>query len=50
METQRLATLAGHKRELEKVRMEELFSNASGSKPSGGMKASVDERGKLIWE
>jgi glutamine synthetase type III len=30
--------------------MEELFGKTSGSKPSGGMKATVDERGKLIWE
>jgi DNA-binding protein H-NS len=49
-ETQRLATLAGHKRDLEKVRMEELFSKGSGSKPSGGMRAAVNEQGKLIWE
>lgn len=50
-ETQRLATLAGHKREAEKARMEDLFGKASDTKrPSGGMKATVDERGKLIWE
>jgi len=51
-EAQRLTTLANHKRDLEKVRMDELFGNnrASSSKPSGGMRATVNERGKLIWE
>ena len=51
-EAQRLTTLASHKRDLEKVRMDELFgrARASSSKPSGGMRATVDERGKLIWE
>jgi len=48
-ENQRLATLANHKREQEKVRMVEQFGK-SGRKASGGMKATVDERGKLVWE
>lgn len=48
-ESERLATLAKHKRELEKAKMAEQFS--SGKKgPSGGMKASVDANGKLVWE
>lgn len=47
-EAQRLATLAGHKRDLEKVRMDGRAS--SSSKTGGGMRATVDERGKLIWE
>ncbi|KAF8958676.1 hypothetical protein BDZ97DRAFT_1906406 [Flammula alnicola] len=42
-EAQRLARLAEHKRQLEKERMLEQFAN-------GGMKAGIDERGKLIWE
>ena len=48
-EIQRLTTLANHKRQLEKVRMFEQFGK-SGTKASGGMKATVDERGKLVWE
>jgi hypothetical protein len=48
-ESQRLAVLANHKRELERVRQ---HSDKSGGKSStsGGMKAVVDERGKLVWE
>lgn len=50
-ESQRLAVLANHKRELERIRMLEQYSDKSGGKsPSGGMKAIVDERGKLVWE
>ena len=50
-ESHRQSTLANHKRELEKIRMLEQFGGKSGSKsPSGGMKAIVDERGKLVWE
>ena len=50
-ESQRLAVLANHKRELERVRMQEQSRGKSGGKsPSGGMKAIVDERGKLVWE
>lgn len=50
-EKERLALLAKHKRDLEKSRMAEQAS-ASGkpSKVSGGMKASVDDNGKLVWE
>lgn len=51
-EAERLAILAKHKRELENVRMADQFrGKAPGGKvASGGMKATVDERGKLVWE
>ena len=50
-EAERLATLAKHKREIENARMAEQFKGkGSGKTPSGGMKAVVDERGKLVWE
>ncbi|KDR66137.1 hypothetical protein GALMADRAFT_273747 [Galerina marginata CBS 339.88] len=50
-ESERLARLAKHKRELEHAKMVEQFSGkSSGKVPSGGMKATVDERGKLVWE
>jgi hypothetical protein len=54
VESQRLAVLTNHKRELERNRMLEQYSDKSGGKSSsatsGGMKAIVDERGKLVWE
>jgi len=50
-EAERLARLAKHKRELEKAKMVEQYAGKSGVKsPSGGMTATVDERGKLVWE
>ena len=50
-EADRLATLAKHKRELERERMAEQFANGGvKGKISGGMKASVDANGKLVWE
>jgi hypothetical protein len=51
-ESERLATLAKHKRELEKLRMEEQFKHQGKAKStvSGGMKATIDENGKLVWE
>jgi len=50
-EKERLAKLAKHKRELEKTKMLEQYSTKSGGKaPSGGMKATIDDRGKLVWE
>jgi hypothetical protein len=50
-ESQRLAVLANHKRELERMRILEQYGDKSGGKsPSGGMNAIVDERGKLVWE
>lgn len=52
-EAERLATLARHKRELERTKMDEQYSTGSGrgrGKVSGGMKASVDANGKLVWD
>lgn len=47
-EAERLAKLAKHKRELEKAKIAEQFKGKGST--SGGMKASVDSRGKLVWE
>ena len=50
-EAERLAALAKHKKALEKERMAEQFKKpGSGKAPSGGMMATVDDRGKLVWE
>lgn len=50
-ESLRLALLAKHKRELEKARILEQHNGKSGgNSSSGGMRASVDDRGKLVWE
>ena len=50
-EAERLAALAKHKKALEKERIAEQFKRAgSGKAPSGGMKATVDDHGKLVWE
>ncbi|KAF9529524.1 hypothetical protein CPB83DRAFT_852273 [Crepidotus variabilis] len=49
-EAERLATLAKHKRELEKVRIAQQSTKSTSKTPSGGMKATIDERGKLVWE
>jgi len=49
-EAERVAALGKHKREAEKARMVEQAGKASGKTASGGMKATVDERGKLVWE
>ncbi|KAL0066662.1 hypothetical protein AAF712_006265 [Marasmius tenuissimus] len=50
-EKQRLATVSQHKRTLEQERMKEQNSKKGGGKSmSGGMQASVDEKGKLVWE
>ena len=51
-EQERLATLARHKRELERTRIAEHYaSSGSGKnkKVSGGMSASVED-GKLVWD
>jgi hypothetical protein len=46
--------LAKHKRELERAKMVEQFASGGGGgkggKTSGGMNASVDVNGKLVWE
>jgi hypothetical protein len=49
-ETERLAGLAKHKRELEKARVAELSKSKIGKATSGGMSAAVDSNGRLIWE
>ncbi|TFK32138.1 hypothetical protein BDQ12DRAFT_692938 [Crucibulum laeve] len=51
-EAERLALLAKHKRELERTKIAEQYASKGGGKSaaSGGMKATVDERGKLVWE
>lgn len=49
-EADRLATLAKHKRELERTRMIEQAQSNKKGKVSGGMRSVVDENGKLVWE
>lgn len=46
----RLEGLATHKRGLERQRIIELSRSGGGKRPSGGMQAVVDDRGKLVWE
>lgn len=47
----RLEKLAQHRREAERAKIAEQYASGSGkSKISGGMKASVDSSGALIWE
>lgn len=47
-EAERLAKLARHKREMEKVKIDEQWKHSG--KKSGGMAASVDEKGGLVWD
>jgi len=51
-EKERLERLAKHRRELEKARIAEQYSQKKGSGKvvSGGMSSSVDSNGKLVWE
>lgn len=49
-EAVRLEGLAKHKRELERLRIIEQSRQGGGKRPSGGMQATVDDRGKLVWE
>lgn len=49
-EAERLTALAKHKREAEKAKIMEQDGKTSGKTASGGMNASMDERGKLVWE
>lgn len=49
-EAQRLAALAKHKQQLEREKMIEQLSKGRNKAPSGGMNASVDDNGKLVWE
>lgn len=48
-EATRLEGLAKHKRELERERIIELSRSGGGGKRSG-MQATVDDKGKLVWE
>ncbi|KAF8838423.1 hypothetical protein BDN67DRAFT_1070729 [Paxillus ammoniavirescens] len=50
VEAARLAGLANHKRELERLRIIEHSQQGGGKRPSGGMQASVDDRGRLVWD
>lgn len=45
-----MATLAKHKQQLEKEKMMDQLSKGRSKVPSGGMHASVDDNGKLVWE
>ncbi|KIK67889.1 hypothetical protein GYMLUDRAFT_36688 [Collybiopsis luxurians FD-317 M1] len=49
-ERQREAALAQHRRQQESARIEAQYAKGTKNATSGGMKASVDERGKLIWD
>ncbi|EGG02834.1 uncharacterized protein MELLADRAFT_72702 [Melampsora larici-populina 98AG31] len=55
-EAERLGRLSAHKRQQERIRMNEQSSSASNNRSSkskevsGGMKASIADDGKLIWE
>jgi hypothetical protein len=51
VEAERLATLSKHKRELEHARtIEQISKKGGGKSTSGGMRAIVDEHGKMVWE
>ncbi len=51
VEADRLAQLAKHRKEQEKARMEEIAKKVGkGNKVSGGMRAVVNNEGKLVWE
>ncbi|KAF8142158.1 hypothetical protein EV363DRAFT_1149426 [Boletus edulis] len=49
-EAARLQGLAKHQRELERLRIIEQSRQGGGKQPSGGMQATVDEHGKLVWK
>lgn len=51
-EEERLSKLQAHKRELERERIAQAYSKppAGKSKASGGMTASVNEKGNLVWD
>jgi len=51
-EAQRQALLAKHNRDLERAKMAQQYSGkgSGGKTTSGGMSASVDEHGKLVWQ
>ena len=49
-EAQRQASLAKHKRDLEKARIAEQLNSSKGKKASGGMSSYVNEKGQLVWD
>ncbi|KAG9123161.1 hypothetical protein FRC07_000161 [Ceratobasidium sp. 392] len=51
-EAERQARLAAHKRQLERERIAEQYAKpaAGKGKASGGMTASVNEKGSLVWD
>lgn len=49
-EATRLEGLAKHKRELERERIIELSRSGGGKRLGSGMQATVDDKGKLVWE
>lgn len=49
-ERERVERLAKHKKELEKSRIAEQFDSSGKKGLSGGMQATVEEGGKLVWE
>ena len=51
-EAERLARLAKHKRELEKVKIDEQYKGSSAGKKSlsGGMQMRVNDNNKLVWD
>jgi hypothetical protein len=50
-EATRLAQLAKYKKEQDKAKMDEQYKGQKGGKTlSGGMKASVDASGSLVWD
>ncbi len=48
-EAQRLQLLNKHKRELERAKMDEQWKSTGKGTLSGGLQASVNEKGSLIW-
>jgi len=46
----RLAKLAQHRREAEQAKIAQQYASGGKGNISGGMKASVDSTGALIWE
>ncbi|KAG1841222.1 hypothetical protein DFJ58DRAFT_666642 [Suillus subalutaceus] len=49
-ETERLAKLAEHRRALEREKIIDQSRRGGGKQTSGGMQATVDSRGKLVWD
>jgi hypothetical protein len=49
-ETERLAKLAERRRALEREKIIDQSRRGGGKQTSGGMQATVDSRGKLVWD